>query len=148
MIVLKYPAYYSKLYAILFPLPKKMKPENNILIEVETHYIPEQSNPQNEKYVFSYKITLTNQGQNAAKLLNRHWIIKDANGDIEEVMGAGVVGEQPYLKAGQSYSYTSGAILKTSVGTMEGRYEMTADNGQHFFAPINPFTLSIPRVLH
>jgi ApaG protein len=125
-----------------------MKKENHILVEVETHYIPEQSNPQHEKYVFSYKITITNQGTNAAKLLNRHWIIKDANGSIEEVMGAGVVGEQPHLQSGQSYHYTSGAILKTSVGTMEGQYEMTTDNGEHFFAPILPFTLSIPRVLH
>jgi len=121
---------------------------NIISVSVQSQYIAEQSNPDHEKYVFSYTITIANKGQNPAKLLNRHWIIKDGEGGVEEVMGAGVVGEQPYLESGQSYTYTSGAILKTPVGTMEGQYEMTTDDGQHFFAKIAPFTLSIPRVLH
>ena len=117
-------------------------------IEVETHYIEEQSEPRDGRYVFAYTITIHNPGDTGARLLRRHWTITDGENHVEEVRGDGVVGEQPHLDPGEKYQYTSGAVLKTPVGTMQGEYEFVTDDGLSFLAPIERFTLSIPRVLH
>lgn len=117
-------------------------------VGVETTYIDDQSDPDADRYVFAYTITISNTGSAAAKLLNRHWLITDSNGKIQEVRGEGVVGEQPYLKPGEVFRYTSGTVLETPVGTMEGEYEMVDDDGNSFLAPIDRFSLSVPRVLH
>ena len=117
-------------------------------IDVETQYIEEQSEPASGRYVFAYTITISNPGQTGAKLLNRHWLITDANNKVEEVRGEGVVGEQPHLEPGEKYQYTSGAVLDTPVGTMQGEYEFVTDDGRNFLAPVDRFTLSIPRILH
>src|SRR5438874_3459859 len=107
-----------------------------IRIEVETAYLDEQSDPKEKRYVFSYTITIRNEGRVPAKLLTRHWIITDANGKVQEVRGEGVVGEQPHLKPGQGFRYSSGAVLETPVGSMHGSYQMIADDGRRFDAPI------------
>jgi ApaG protein len=122
--------------------------KHNIKVEVDTRYIEEQSLPQQDRYVFAYTITIRNEGEVPARLLTRHWVITDANGKTNEVRGEGVVGEQPYLKPGESFRYTSGTLLETPVGAMEGSYQMVADDGEQFDAAIPPFTLSIPRTLH
>lgn len=119
-----------------------------ISIEVETDYIDDQSEPDVDRYVFAYTITIANRGNIPAKLLSRHWVITDANGKIQEVSGDGVVGEQPNLNPGEKFSYSSGAVLETPVGAMQGRYLMEAENGTSFDAPIPPFTLAVPGVLH
>jgi len=119
-----------------------------IRVSVESNYLPEQSDPGSERYVFSYTITIHNAGDEAAKLLRRHWIITDANGKVQEVRGDGVVGEQPHLAPGQGFRYSSGAILETPVGTMEGSYQMVTDEGRAFDAPIAPFRLAMPGILH
>jgi ApaG protein len=120
---------------------------HNIRVEVSTSYLDEQSSPSELRYVFSYTITIRNEGQRAAKLLTRHWIITDANGRVKEVRGEGVVGEQPHLEPGQGFRYSSGAVLETPVGTMEGSYQMVDADGQPFDAPIAPFRLAIPGIL-
>jgi ApaG protein len=119
-----------------------------INVDVDTLYIESESSPVNSQYVFAYTITVTNTGTEAAKLMTRHWVITDANGHIEEVRGDGVVGEQPHLKPGEGFQYTSGAVLKTPIGTMSGSYQMMADNGNNFDADIPEFILSSPRTLH
>jgi ApaG protein len=121
---------------------------HKINIEVETNYLDDQSDPRDKRYVFAYTITIRNEGEVAAKLLTRHWIITDANGRVQEVRGPGVVGEQPYLKPGQGFRYSSGAILETPVGTMQGSYQMVADDGAKFEAPIPAFRLAMPGMLH
>jgi ApaG protein len=120
----------------------------HIRIEVETRFLDDQSAPRENRFVFSYTITIRNEGEVPAKLLARHWVITDANGKVQEVRGEGVVGEQPWLRPGDHFQYTSGAVLETSMGTMEGSYEMLADDGVRFDAPIPPFTLTVPRTLH
>ena len=122
--------------------------ENDIQVAVETHYIEEQSKPDQNYYVFAYTITIKNEGSEAAQLLTRHWVITDANGQVEEVRGDGVVGEQPNLKPGEGFQYTSGTVLKTPVGTMSGSYQMKSEDGSSFDAPIPEFMLSSPRTLH
>mgnify|MGYP002793926839 FL=1 len=117
-------------------------------INVVTDYIAEQSDPTVDRYVFAYTITINNSGEIPAKLLNRHWLITDANGKVQEVRGEGVVGEQPHLNPGEFFEYTSGAVLETPVGIMEGEYEMVTDEGDTFLAPIDRFSLAIPRTLH
>ena len=119
-----------------------------ISIEVTTDYIDDQSEPDVDRYVFAYTITIANSGNIPAKLLSRHWIITDANGKIQEVTGDGVVGEQPKLNPGEKFSYSSGTVLETPVGAMQGSYRMEAENGTSFDAPIPPFTLAVPGVLH
>lgn len=111
-------------------------------------YIPEQSDADADRYAFAYTITITNTGDVPAQLLSRHWIITDANNLVQEVKGQGVVGAQPKLKPGESFEYTSGSMLATPVGTMRGTYQMVAEDGTRFDAPIPEFTLSVPRVLH
>ena len=120
----------------------------DIRIQVVTDYIDEQSAPEADRYVFSYTITISNAGNVPARLLSRHWIITDANGKVQEVSGDGVVGEQPHLNPGEQFRYSSGAVLETPVGSMQGLYRMQADNGLSFDAPIAPFTLAVPGVLH
>jgi len=121
---------------------------NRIQVDVETRYIEEQSNPEQNYYVFAYTITIQNKGRQAAKLLTRHWVITDSNQKVQEVRGEGVVGEQPHLKPGEQFVYTSGTMLETAVGTMKGSYQMQADDGSQFDAEIDEFVLSTPRVLH
>ena len=122
--------------------------KHQIQIDVRTAYLPGQSEPGQNRYVFAYTITITNAGSVPARLMTRHWVITDANEQKREVHGEGVVGEQPYLLPGTSFQYTSGTILETPVGTMEGSYQMIADDGTTFDAEIPSFTLSIPRTLH
>lgn len=121
---------------------------NQIQVDVETRYIEEQSNPDQNYYVFAYTITIQNKGRQAARLLTRHWVITDSNQKVQEVRGEGVVGEQPHLKPGEQFVYTSGTMLETAVGTMKGSYQMQADDGSQFDAEIDEFVLSTPRVLH
>jgi ApaG protein len=125
-----------------------MSAENKILIEVYPRYIEDQSRPSANKYAFAYTIKITNTGTTAAKLLSRHWLITDANGKVEEVRGPGVIGKTPYLKPGEAFTYTSGALIETPVGVMQGEYAMRSDTGENFDALIPQFTLSIPRTLH
>ncbi|MGL1832415.1 Co2+/Mg2+ efflux protein ApaG [Rhodocyclaceae bacterium SMB388] len=119
-----------------------------IQVEAAAEFIPTQSDPDDERHVFAYHITITNTGSLAAQLLSRHWIITDGGGECQEVRGEGVVGEQPRLAPGQQFRYTSGSVLKTPVGTMHGSYQMVAEDGTRFDAPIPAFTLAMPRVLH
>jgi len=121
---------------------------NRIQVDVETRYIEEQSNPDQNYYVFAYTITIQNKGSQAAKLLTRHWVITDSNQKVQEVRGEGVVGEQPHLQPGEQFVYTSGTMLETAVDTMRGSYQMQADDGSQFDAEIDEFVLSTPRVLH
>jgi ApaG protein len=125
-----------------------MDTDHIFAIDVATRYLDEQSEPDNDRYVFAYTIHIRNTGKVPARLLVRHWVITDANGNVQEVDGEGVVGEQPWLRPGEDFSYTSGAVLETHLGTMQGRYEMLADDGTRFDAPIPQFTLSVPRTLH
>jgi ApaG protein len=120
---------------------------NPIRIEVETTYLDEQSDPKERRYVFSYTITIRNEGSVSARLLTRHWVITDANGKVQEVRGEGVVGEQPHLKPGQGFRYSSGAVLETPVGAMQGSYQMVTDEGMKFDAPIAAFRLAMPGIL-
>lgn len=119
-----------------------------ITVEAVSQFVPDQSKPDDNHFVFAYTITVRNEGAVAAQLLSRHWVITDANGKVREVTGEGVVGEQPHVEPGEGFQYTSGAILETSVGTMRGSYRMLADDGREFEAEIPEFTLSIPRTLH
>lgn len=119
-----------------------------INIAARVNYLAEQSDEADNRYVFSYTITITNSGESTVKLVSRHWIVTDANNDVQEVRGQGVVGEQPVLKPKQSFEYTSGTVLATQVGTMSGSYQMVAGDGSHFDATIPQFVLSVPRILH
>ncbi|MBI2295276.1 MAG: Co2+/Mg2+ efflux protein ApaG [Betaproteobacteria bacterium] len=120
----------------------------DITVAARTAFIPEQSDVESGRYVFAYTITITNTGTVPAQLVSRHWIITDANDQVQEVRGLGVVGEQPMLRPSESFQYTSGTAITTPVGTMRGSYQMIAEDGKQFDAPIPEFTLSIPRVLH
>ena len=117
-------------------------------ISVATQFLDEQSDPDGERYVFAYTIRIRNLGRLPAQLLDRHWVITDGNGKVEEVRGEGVVGEQPRLEPGEAFTYTSGAVLETAVGSMQGSYHMSGDDGTEFEAPIPAFTLAVPRTLH
>ena len=120
----------------------------NIRVTVDTVYVEDQSEPETDRYVFAYTITIENSGSITARLLNRHWIITDASGQVQEVKGEGVVGEQPILQPGGTFRYTSAAMIETPVGTMTGSYEMVADDGVRFDAEIPAFKLSAPNLLH
>jgi len=119
-----------------------------IAVSAQTQYLEDQSDPANGRFVFAYTITIRNSGTVAAQLISRHWIITDADGQVQEVRGLGVVGHQPLLQPGESFEYTSGSAIGTPVGTMRGSYQMTAEDGSQFEAPIAEFTLAMPRVLH
>lgn len=122
--------------------------KHHITVATRVAFIPDQSDAENGRYVFAYTMTITNTGTLAARLVSRHWIITDAQNEVQEVKGQGVVGEQPYLRPKESFEYTSGTAIATPVGTMRGSYQMVAEDGVWFDAPIPEFTLSMPRVLH
>lgn len=117
-------------------------------IQVSTRYLDDESEPDKDRFVFAYTIRIHNAGPAAARLLSRRWLISDANGKVQQVEGEGVVGEQPWLRPGDRFEYTSGAVLETSVGTMQGHYTMVADDGTRFDAPVPQFILAVPRTLH
>ncbi len=119
-----------------------------ISVNVDSQYIEAESNPEANRYVFAYTVTITNKGTMGAKLISRHWIITDANNRTQEVKGKGVIGEQPYLKPGESFEYTSGTMMETPVGSMHGSYQMVANDEHHFDAIIEPFTLALPQILN
>ena len=120
----------------------------HISVSVNTTYLEDQSDPSSDRYVFAYTVTIANAGNVAAQLISRHWVITDAENVTQEVKGLGVVGEQPLLRPGESFEYTSGTAMATPVGTMRGTYQMVAEDGNKFDAEIPLFTLSMPRVLH
>lgn len=123
-------------------------PRYQIDVSVTTQYLAGQSQPEQNRYAFSYTVTIRNQGQQPAKLLSRHWIITDGDGRVQEVRGAGVIGQQPHLAPGASHTYSSGTVMATPVGTMQGSYQMLADDGKRFDAEIAPFRLAMPGALH
>ncbi len=125
-----------------------MSKKNKVLVEAKPQYLEAQSAPEQNRFVFAYTITITNVGSVPARLLTRHWLITDANGKVQEVNGEGVVGEHPHLNPGDSFRYTSAAMIETPVGVMQGKYQMLSDTGESFSAAIPQFTLSIPRTLH
>ncbi|MFK5893964.1 MAG: Co2+/Mg2+ efflux protein ApaG [Pseudomonadota bacterium] len=120
----------------------------NIAVNVSVQYIKEQSMPEKKRYVFAYTINILNRGSVAVRLLSRHWLITDAEGKVQEVRGSGVVGEHPDLKPGEDFTYTSGAIIETPVGSMQGSYQMQAGDGTTFDAEIAAFSLAQPNILH
>ncbi|QCO68282.1 Co2+/Mg2+ efflux protein ApaG [Luteimonas yindakuii] len=124
------------------------RPDYTLEIQIATRFLDEESEPDHDRYVFAYTIRIRNLGRRAAQLVSRHWIITDGNGKVDEVHGEGVVGEQPLIEPGEQFEYTSGAVLETAVGSMQGRYDMVGEDGTRFDAPIPPFTLSVPRTLH
>ena len=117
-------------------------------IAVDTCFLDDQSAPEEGRFVFAYTIHIRNDGKVPARLLGRHWLITDSNGKVKEVVGEGLLGEQPWLRPGEGFEYTSGAVLETDIGTMRGSYDILADDGTRFAAPIPAFTLSVPRTLH
>jgi ApaG protein len=125
-----------------------MSTKYEFTVAAKSLFLPDQSDEENERYVFAYTITITNTGEVSGQLLSRHWIITDATNDVQEVRGMGVVGQQPVLKPGESFQYSSGSAITTPVGTMRGSYQVVAEDGTRFDAPIPEFTLSVPRVLH
>jgi len=122
--------------------------KQDIQVNVDSSYIASSSEPAAARYVFAYSISIKNNTDTPTQLVSRHWVITDANGKTQEVHGEGVVGEQPHIQPGESYQYTSGAVIETSVGAMQGSYDMLAADGEKFSAPIPTFSLSIPRTLH
>lgn len=122
--------------------------KHTIAIAVETNYLPAQSDPSKQKYAFAYHITLSNKGNIGAQLISRHWIINDGNNVSREVKGIGVVGEQPFISPGENYRYSSGAVIDTVVGTMQGSYHMLAENGEGFDVEIPPFILALPNAIN
>lgn len=119
-----------------------------IQVDVDALYVESESDPDNNRFVFAYTITIRNIGETPARLLTRHWVIRDGNGKVQEVQGEGVVGEQPHLKPGEGFQYTSGTMLETTMGIMGGCYSLVTDDGEEFKAPIADFLLSTPRTLH
>ncbi|EIK98725.1 CO2+/MG2+ efflux protein ApaG [Pseudomonas sp. M47T1] len=117
-------------------------------VSVVTRFLAEQSQPEHQRFAFAYTVTVQNNGQLPAKLVSRHWVITDGDGKVEEVRGAGVVGQQPLIEAGESHTYSSGTVMTSQVGTMQGSYQMVAEDGKHFDAVIAPFRLAVPGSLH
>jgi ApaG protein len=122
--------------------------KNKIEVNVEVTFLPEQSNLVSSQYAYAYTITITNNGETGAQLRTRRWLIQDESGETEEVIGEGVIGQQPHLSPGESFKYSSGAVISTETGTMKGSYGMISDQGQRFDAVIPEFTLSEPYTLH
>ncbi|AIL59674.1 Co2+/Mg2+ efflux protein ApaG [Pseudomonas alkylphenolica] len=123
-------------------------PRYQIDVSVVTRFLKEQSDPENERFAFAYTITVQNNGSVPAKLMSRHWLITNGDGQVEEVKGAGVIGQQPLIEPGKSHTYSSGAVISTQVGTMQGSYQMFAEDGKRFEAIIAPFRLAVPGALH
>ncbi len=119
-----------------------------VRVQVRSQFAPERSNPAAHQWFFLYTVTIANEGAETVQLMTRHWIITDGNGHVEEVKGPGVVGEQPVLKPGESFTYTSGCPLTTALGTMEGTYQMVTASGEAFDAAIAAFILSEPYTVH
>ena len=122
--------------------------QTDIHVSIRTQYLDEQSEPEHERFVFAYTVTIANKSAQSAQLISRHWIITDGNNQVQEVQGVGVVGQQPRLDPGASYTYTSGVVLPTELGTMTGSYQMRLDTGEEFDAPIPTFVLIHPKSLH
>ncbi|AKJ97291.1 MULTISPECIES: Co2+/Mg2+ efflux protein ApaG [Pseudomonas] len=123
-------------------------PRYQVDVSVTTRFLAEQSQPEHNRFAFAYTITVRNNGSLPARLLSRHWVITDGDGHVEEVRGEGVVGQQPLIDAGKSHNYSSGTVMTTRVGTMQGTYQMLAEDGQRFDAIIKPFRLAVPGALH
>ena len=123
-------------------------PRYQVDVSVVTHYLADQSQPEQDRFAFAYTITVQNNGEKPARLISRHWVITDGDGHVEEVRGAGVVGQQPLIDVGKSHTYSSGTVMTTKVGTMQGTHEMLATDGKHFDAIIKPFRLAVPGALH
>ncbi|MFI8373393.1 Co2+/Mg2+ efflux protein ApaG [Pseudomonas helleri] len=123
-------------------------PRYQIDVSVVTRYLPEQSQPDQQRFAFAYTITVQNNGSLPAQLLSRHWVITDGDGHVEEVRGAGVIGQQPLIAAGQKHVYSSGSVIGTQVGNMHGSFLMRAEDGEQFKAHISPFRLAVPGALH
>jgi ApaG protein len=123
-------------------------PRYQVDVSVVTRYLPEQSQPEQNRFAFAYTVTVSNNGQVPAKLLSRHWIITNGDGRVQEVRGAGVVGQQPLIEPGHSHTYSSGTVMSSRVGTMQGSYQMLAEDGKRFEATIAPFRLAVPGSLH
>lgn len=122
--------------------------KHQIEVRAVANFLPEQSEPEADRFTFAYTITITNQGEVPARLVARHWIITDGNNEVQEVKGQGVVGEQPLLNPGDSFEYTSGTVMPTPVGTMHGSYQMIGDDGSRFDAEIPMFSLAVSETLH
>ena len=120
----------------------------DVVVSVRTEYLASQSTPSESRYVFAYHISMTNCGTESAKLTTRHWIITDGNEKVQEMKGSGVIGEYPHLASGESFHYTSGTVMNTMVGSMQGSYQFIADDGTEFAAPVRPFTLFVPNQVH
>lgn len=120
----------------------------HIDVSVVTRYLPDQSQPEQSRFAFAYTVTVSNTGEIPAKLLSRHWVITDGDGRVQEVRGAGVVGQQPLIEPGASHTYSSGTVMTTRVGIMQGSYQMLAEDGKRFDATIAPFRLAVPGSLH
>jgi ApaG protein len=123
-------------------------PKYEFSVSVRPQFVPEHSNPDEDKFLFAYTVTIRNTGDVTAQLISRHWVITDAHNKVEEVQGLGVVGEQPVLQPGEAFEYTSGCPIATPVGSMRGSYQCVAEDGTRFEAPIAEFLLSMPRTLH
>ena len=123
-------------------------PRYQVDVSVTTRFLPEQSQPEQNRFAFSYSVTIHNTGSLAAKLLSRHWVITNGDGQVQEVRGAGVIGQQPLIEPGESHSYSSGTVMSSRVGTMQGSYQMLAADGKKFEAIIAPFRLAVPGSLH
>ena len=123
-------------------------PRYQVDVSVTTRFLAEQSQPEHDRFAFAYSITVRNNGSLPARLLSRHWVITDGDGHVEEVRGEGVVDQQPLIDAGKSHSYSSGTVMTTKVGTMQGTYQMLAEDGTRFDAVIKPFRLAVPGALH
>ncbi|ETX10450.1 magnesium transporter ApaG [Marinomonas ushuaiensis DSM 15871] len=120
----------------------------DVVVSVRTEYLASQSTPSDSRYVFAYHISMTNCGTESAKLTTRHWIVTDGNEQVQEMKGSGVIGEYPHLASGESFHYTSGTVLNTVVGSMQGSYQFIADDGTEFDALVRPFTLFVPNQVH
>ena len=123
-------------------------PKQAINVSVQVNYLASESAPEQERFAFAYTITIANHGPTPGQLLNRHWVITDGVGDVQEVRGPGVIGQQPRLTQGEQFTYTSGAVIKTPVGTMEGSYEFRTDEGELFEVPIEVFSLRVEGLVH
>ncbi len=134
--------------ATVYPPPVSIAVTRGIRVEVRSQYLPDRSRPAGREFVFAYTIRITNEGTVTAQLRSRHWVITDAEGNVQEVRGDGVVGAQPVLRPGQSFEYTSGCSLKTQHGTMEGTYQMITEGGDRFDALVAPFSLTVPHTLN
>ena len=129
-------------------MPNSTAVTQGIRVHVTSAYVPAQSSPTARKYVFAYTIRIANEGSATAQLRSRHWVITDGRGRVEEVRGPGVVGEQPTLRPGDAYEYTSGCVLETPRGTMRGTYQMVREDGARFDADVGEFELSMPETLN